>query len=167
MIKRLFSCFNSSRPSSPPKSTDEHFQLFKKDGKYFADPKSLHTLDKFESHKAAAEELNGYLSLLKDVKSAVGSLEGTQADKNLRPDVVAVDDLDVGGKNVDAILSTSNDKCGGLEARIEDGNSTIMMGENLYPLTQFLRIQNGNTSYKVDNAFNDSYVTVTRTEKEA
>jgi hypothetical protein len=161
MLKNILNCFTSRRPSGPQRPTSERFQLYKKDDQYFADPDSLRNLDKFEAHKTAAEELNGYLAQLNDVRTAVGSLEGTQADKNLRPDVVAVDGLDVKGQSVDAVLRTSGPTSRQLEARLQDSKATVIMKEDVYLGSQSLEFQNGNRSYEVDNTFDKSYVSVT------
>jgi hypothetical protein len=165
-LKNLLNCFNSPRTSSPQRPTKESFVLYKKDDQYYADPKSLATLDKFESHQAAAEELNAYRAQLQQVKGAVAPLEGTSVDKNERPDVVAVENLDVRGMTVDGVLKTHSETTSTLEARVEDGDSTIFMKEDNMNFTQYLDFQVAGRSYDVRNDLDESFVEVTRTEQQ-
>lgn len=158
MLTQLFNRFKPSC-TTPPKPTSDRFRLHKKDGVYSADPKNLSQLDQYEAHKAAAEELNGYAAQFEMVREKVLSLEGTPTDLNPRPDVVAVSDIDVQGKSVDAVLEHS---CNfpTLEARVNDQGRTLHMKHAGYFAEQVLTFDDGQKAYKIDDKFDNNYVNV-------
>jgi hypothetical protein len=122
-------------------------------------------LDKFEEHQAAAQELNGLLDQLDKVRTAVNPLEGSELDKNERPDVVAVDGLDVDGKSVDAVIvgrreNDEDNRSIKLEARMVDGNGPIIMEERDHFYTKYYDFKTESKRYEVEDKRDKSFVDV-------
>jgi len=163
MLKNILNRFSSCRSRAPRPAAEEDFRLYKKDGQFYPDPQDVEDLDKFESHQAAAQTLNTYNASLQDIKKTLISLEGTPADKNERPDVVAVEDLDFNGTTVDAVYDTEQPAWAKLDARVQDDKTEIHMKESYTGSLQFLEFNTVDEHFHVKNDPEKSYVRVSHT----
>ena len=147
MLTQFLNKFRSNAPVCPTPREQEtktsRFDLGKgKDGKFFADPKYLHQLDDFQTHKQAADELNGHLALLAQIRDAVLPLEGSPLDLNPREEVVAVAGLPLNGMAVDAVIRHYSDTPS-IEARVNDNGKTITLCETFEYLAPERKLEFG------------------------
>ena len=160
MLKYLMNRFRSKSSSRPQY---ESARLYKKDGNYHADPLNVEEIDKFESHKQLAAELNGYIRFMDKIRHDVIPLEGSELDLNERPDVVAVNDFAIDGKSVDVALRSHGEGANTskrMNARVTDSRGSIEIEERDHLYTQYIDFETEARSIKVLNEKDESYVTV-------
>lgn len=129
---------------------------------YFPRPTDLENLDQYEVQKEACDRVNATMQAIKQVRSELPAYDGSTEDRNPKEGEVAVFDLEIGGRKVDAAFDKYKDIRTTLELRLKDralGGNLVAENKHYqeYPSSDSAYVKTDKFGYNLSRRPGESY----------